>query len=118
MFNTSRGGLGLHAGGVALRAAFSPSSRHTGMRPALMNGVTVGRSPVASSTTSKETIPEQEIRDQLSRILESPLFIQSERLGRFLRFTVETTLAGEAGSVKEYLIGTEVARPSMLAVNA
>jgi TolB-like protein len=36
------------------------------------------------------------------------MFIQSERLGRFLRFTVETTLAGEAGSLKEYLIGTEV----------
>jgi TolB-like protein len=54
------------------------------------------------------------IRDQLSRILESPLFIQSDRLGRFLRFTVETTLAGKAGSLKEYVIGTEVyeRRPS------
>jgi hypothetical protein len=40
--------------------------------------------------------------------LESPLFIRSDRLDRSLRFTVETTLPGEAGSVKEYLIGTEV----------
>jgi TolB-like protein len=68
----------------------------------------MGRSPVASYTTSNDAIPEEAIRDQLSRILESPMFVQSERLGRFLRFTVETTLAGEAGSVKEYLIGTEV----------
>ena len=68
----------------------------------------MGRNRVASYTTSEDPIPEEEIRDQLSRILESSLFIQSERLGRFLRFTVETTLAGEAGSVKEYLIGTEV----------
>jgi TolB-like protein len=36
------------------------------------------------------------------------MFIQSDRLGRFLRFTVETTLAGDAEIVKEYLIGTEV----------
>jgi TolB-like protein len=73
-----------------------------------MNGVAMGRNRVANCTTNTDGIPEQEIRDQLSRILESSLFIQSERLGRFLRFTVETTLAGEAGSVKEYLIGTEV----------
>jgi len=68
----------------------------------------MGRSPVANYTTNEEAIPEQAIRDQLSRILESSMFIQSERLGRFLRFTVEMTLAGEAGSLKEYLIGTEV----------
>jgi TolB-like protein len=66
------------------------------------------RSPVAAHTPNIDAIPEQAIRDQLSRILQSPMFIQSERLGRFLRFTVETTLAGDAGSVKEYLIGTEV----------
>ena len=36
------------------------------------------------------------------------MFVQSDRLGRFLRFTVETTLAGEAETLKEYVIGTEV----------
>jgi hypothetical protein len=36
------------------------------------------------------------------------MFIQSDRLSRFLRFTVEATLAGEADMLKEYLIGTEV----------
>jgi hypothetical protein len=36
------------------------------------------------------------------------MFIQSDRLSRFLRFTVEATLADEADMLKEYLIGTEV----------
>jgi TolB-like protein len=36
------------------------------------------------------------------------MFFQSDRLCRFLRFTVERTLAGEGNMVKEYLIGTEV----------
>ena len=57
MFNTSRGGLGLHAGGVALRAAFSPSSRHTGMRPALMNGVTVEEVQLLALPRAKRRFP-------------------------------------------------------------
>ncbi len=51
---------------------------------------------------------EQLIREALSRITSSAIFAQSERLGRFLRFTVEKTLAGEASTLKEYLIGTQV----------
>jgi hypothetical protein len=58
--------------------------------------------------TSGENISEEAIREALSRILESAMFIQSDRLSRFLRFTVEATLAGEADMLKEYLIGTEV----------
>ena len=61
-----------------------------------------------SKTKTDDRIPEGLIRRELSRILESSLFAQSDRLGRFLRFTVETTLAGEADMLKEYLIGTEV----------
>lgn len=55
-----------------------------------------------------ENCSEQEVRAELSRILQSPLFSQSERLGRFLRFTVESVLAAKADSLKEYVIGTEV----------
>jgi TolB-like protein len=57
---------------------------------------------------NEEKISEEAIREELSRILESSMFIQSDRLGRFLRFTVETTLAGDSEILKEYLIGTEV----------
>jgi FixJ family two-component response regulator/TolB-like protein len=63
---------------------------------------------VVSDLLNKEAI-----RDELYRILESSIFVQSDRLGRFLRFTVEKTLAGEGEMLKEYLIGTEVYdRPS------
>jgi len=53
-------------------------------------------------------IPQAEIWSELERILASPLFLQSERLARFLRFTVEQTLRGEQGSLKEVVIGTQV----------
>jgi hypothetical protein len=51
--------------------------------------------PVMSETSSQAKIARQTIRDELSRMLESPNFAQSDRLARFLRFTVETTLAGK-----------------------
>jgi TolB-like protein/tetratricopeptide (TPR) repeat protein len=55
-----------------------------------------------------EGISQEAIREELSRILRSPIFVQSDRLGRFLRFTIEETLSGKAESLKEYVIGTEV----------
>ncbi len=38
------------------------------------------------------------IRDQLSRILASDVFNDSPRMARFLRFTVEETLRGNAAT--------------------
>src|SRR6202166_179343 len=61
-----------------------------------------------SKRTSEVKIADEAIREELSRMLESPIFAQSDRLARFLRFTVETTLAGQSETLKEYLIGTEV----------
>src|SRR5580700_11647611 len=63
---------------------------------------------VISEPTSEGEIAQEAIREELSRILESSIFVQSNRLGRFLRYTVETTLAGDAERLKEYVIGTEV----------
>ena len=63
---------------------------------------------VISGPVSEGEIAQEAIRKELSRILESSIFVQSDRLGRFLRYTVETTLAGDAETLKEYLIGTEV----------
>ena len=48
------------------------------------------------------------IREELARVLESPIFAQSERLGRFLRFAVEHAISGSEDGLKEYVIGTEV----------
>lgn len=104
MLAASREGLGFHSD----EAGLLPPPPYASVRNSLMDRVVVGKTLVASEAKNKDSISEEAIRDEVSRILESSMFIQSERLGRFLRFTVETTLAGEAGSVKEYLIGTEV----------
>jgi len=45
---------------------------------------------------------------QLEKVLAHELFARSERMGRFLRFTVERTLEGRSDELKEYLIGVEV----------
>ena len=56
--------------------------------------------------------PEQ-VADLLDRICASREFAQSERMRRFLRFSVERALAGDRDSLKEYTIGMEVFdRPS------
>lgn len=62
----------------------------------------------ASQPEHANAITENAIRDELSRILRSAMFIQSDRLGRFLQFTVNATLDGGGEMLKEYLIGTEV----------
>jgi hypothetical protein len=51
---------------------------------------------------------ESMIREQLARILQSPIFALSNRLSRFLRFVVECALSDGANTLKEYVIGTEV----------
>src|SRR4029077_7876683 len=73
-----------------------------------MDGAVMSENLVIGDSRSGQTISEEAIREALARILESAMFIQSARLSRFLRFTVEATLAGEADTLKEYLIGTEV----------
>jgi len=45
---------------------------------------------------------------ELNKILASEGFVNSERLSRFLRFTVEETLQGRGEQLKEYFLGVEV----------
>ena len=58
--------------------------------------------------TTSEAVSEGEVREELDRLLQSALLSQSDRLGRFLRFAIEKTLAGKPDALKEYVIGTEV----------
>ena len=53
-------------------------------------------------------VPPEDVRATLDALLASDGFINSLRLSRFLRFTVEKALAGEGAELKEYLLGTEV----------
>src|SRR5215471_8973296 len=48
------------------------------------------------------------VRAQLGKILASPVFANSPRMSRFLRFIVETTLDGNGERIKEYVIAIEV----------
>jgi TolB-like protein len=57
---------------------------------------------------NEQPISESAIRRELARLLQSAIFAQSDRLVRFLRFTVEHTISGRADELKEYVIGTEV----------
>ena len=50
----------------------------------------------------------EQIRAHLAKVLASKLFVRSERLCRFLRVTVERTLAGETADINEYVLGQEV----------
>ena len=49
-----------------------------------------------------------DIRAHLHRVMASAGFISSESIQRLLEFTVEKTLAGESGQIKEYTLGLEV----------
>jgi adenylate cyclase len=53
-------------------------------------------------------ISPEAVRAQLDKILSSPTFVRSRRLGRFLRFTIEQALEGRQATLKEYLVGVEV----------
>jgi TolB-like protein len=54
------------------------------------------------------TASEPAIRMQLARMLQSPIFIHSERLSRFLQFIVDHVIDGSQSYLKEYVIGSEV----------
>src|SRR5215467_15450354 len=55
----------------------------------------------------QDSMPRSMITDQLHKILGSRAFAQSERMTRFLRFSVERALDGQS-QPKEYLLGVEV----------
>src|SRR5215813_7010932 len=48
------------------------------------------------------------VRAELGKILASPVFVNSPRMTRFLKFVVETTLEGNGERIKEYVVATEV----------
>src|SRR3954454_5261836 len=51
---------------------------------------------------------EQEVRAELTRLLESPAFRTSKRCREFLEYIIEHTISGPAGALKERSIGVEL----------
>jgi len=89
---------------IHLPLCFSKDSR---IEDALVNRVE--NEPVSSPDDPTTPSPSREtIVRQLGRILQSKAFVQSDKLSRFLRFVVEHVLEGNAGVLKEYVIGVEV----------
>jgi serine/threonine-protein kinase len=63
---------------------------------------------VGSATQNRIEPSEESIRAALRKLSASPRFASSERLCRFLAFTVEETLAGRTSQLKETTVGAEV----------
>ena len=61
-----------------------------------------------SGNTAADTVPETAVREQLARIVESPKFIPSARLCRFLTHIVNRTLSSDIEHLKEFSIAMEV----------
>lgn len=59
-------------------------------------------------TAEMQEFTEQEVRAQLDRLTRSDALRRSRRLQQFLRYVTEVTLAGEASTINEYLLGIEV----------
>lgn len=53
-------------------------------------------------------IPDDIVYHEVSRIIASRIFKKSIRLRRLLEFIVDATVRGEAGTLKEWVIGTDV----------
>ena len=64
--------------------------------------------PRSNVPDAKGAASELDVRSQLDQILASELFVKSERLTSFLRFVVERTLDGEAVSLKEQVLVSEL----------
>jgi hypothetical protein len=68
------------------------------------------RSTAASKNTILNTteVEQEQVRAALDRVCSSAAVAGSEKLVQFLRFVVETTLRGNAGELKETIIGMSV----------
>jgi hypothetical protein len=68
----------------------------------------VAPKPVQEVTDAGSLIDAPKIREQLDRLLAHPLFANSKRYPALLAYTVEQTLLGNAGELKERSIAVEV----------
>ena len=64
--------------------------------------------PISIPQSLPEVVPEDEVREQLQRILHSDVFRRSAQMERFLSLVVERSLAGRPDELKEYILGRDV----------
>ena len=68
----------------------------------------VAQKPAMNGDEISTPLDAARVRDQLQRLLVHPLFSNSKRYPALLAYTVEQTLLGNAGELKERSIGVEV----------
>jgi adenylate cyclase len=61
-----------------------------------------------SANSVAEPVPATAVREQLARVVNSPGFVSSARLCRFLTHIVDRTINGDSDSIKEFSIAIEV----------
>ena len=61
-----------------------------------------------SANTAPDVVPATAVREQLARIVNSPGFVSSSRLSRFLTHIVNRTIDGDLDSLKEFSVAMEV----------
>jgi serine/threonine-protein kinase len=64
--------------------------------------------PLGGDATITDGVTSKSVREQLGRILRSPLFATAEKRRLLLRFLVERSLEGRGEGLKEYEVGREV----------
>jgi hypothetical protein len=62
----------------------------------------------AALTEADKTVAQEQVREQLERLLANPYFSHSRRFPSFLRFVVEHTLSGQTDLLKERTLGIEI----------
>src|ERR1700676_2805150 len=60
------------------------------------------------ASSAADPVPATTVRDQLARVVNSPGFVSSVRLCRFLTHIVNRTIDGDIDSLKEFSIAMEV----------
>jgi tetratricopeptide (TPR) repeat protein len=73
-----------------------------------MSSKTEPRGSLLDRGRDQQSPADTDVLRQLERILAHQLFLPSHRLSAFLRYVVETALAGHTEHLKEYVIGVEV----------
>jgi adenylate cyclase len=65
-------------------------------------------SPEPPRNTAEDVVPATAVREELARIVNSPGFVSSARLSRFLTHIVNRTIEGDPDSLKEFSVALEV----------
>src|ERR1700691_4748766 len=74
----------------------------------MSQGQSQGFTPVPNPARGSEPATEEQVREELSRVLACHEFRASKRSQDFLRYVVENTLQGHGDMLKERTIGIEV----------